>query len=139
MQQGALLGADLQQRVDRLGIRDALRQPAPMGRTDLAALYRTASAVLVTSESEGFGLPVIEALACGAPVVASDIPVLREVGGEACLYCTVADVDAWTEAVIAVVTAGSAPAWVDRSAQAARYTWSAHARTVLDGYRRLLP
>ena len=44
---------------------------------------RRADAVLLTSEREGFGLPIVEALACGTPVVASDIPVCREVGGDA--------------------------------------------------------
>ena len=48
----------------------------------LAALYRRAALVVLPSEREGFGLPVVEALACGTPIVASDLPVLREVGGD---------------------------------------------------------
>lgn len=50
---------------------------------ELAWLYRNAAAVIVPSRHEGFGLPVVEALSLGAPVVASDIPALREVGGRA--------------------------------------------------------
>jgi glycosyltransferase involved in cell wall biosynthesis len=49
----------------------------------LAWLYRHAAAVIVPSRHEGFGLPVVEALSLGTPVVASDIPALREVGGRA--------------------------------------------------------
>ena len=54
----------------------------------LAAIYRRAAMVLITSEREGFGLPMIEAMACGAPVIASDIAVLREVGEAAVAICS---------------------------------------------------
>ena len=54
--------------------------------TELAALYRGAAAVVLPSRYEGFGLPVLEAMACGAPVVAADEPALREVGGDAAVY-----------------------------------------------------
>ena len=64
----------------------------------LAALYRRAALVLMPSEAEGFGLPLVEAMACATPVIASDIPVLREVGAEAAVYCAVADVPAWSAA-----------------------------------------
>jgi glycosyltransferase involved in cell wall biosynthesis len=53
---------------------------------ELAALYRSANSFVFPSLYEGFGLPAVEAMACGCPVVASDIPALREVCGEAALY-----------------------------------------------------
>ncbi|CAM3294133.1 glycosyltransferase [Corallococcus soli] len=139
LQQGGALDATQRAQVRRLGLEDALVQPPRQERPTLAGLYRRASAVLVPSEAEGFGLPVIEALACGAPVVASDLPVLREVGADACTYAPVGDVAAWTDTVDALLTGRRpAPARQARHARAARFTWSAHARTVLGAYLRQL-
>ncbi|RYZ40655.1 MAG: glycosyltransferase family 1 protein [Myxococcaceae bacterium] len=139
VQQGGALDATQRAQVKRLGLEDALVQPPRQERPTLAGLYRGASAVLVPSEAEGFGLPVIEALACGAPVVASDLAVLREVGGDACTYAPVGDVAAWSNAVEVLLTnPRSAPTRESRYARAARFTWSAHARTVLDAYLRML-
>jgi glycosyltransferase involved in cell wall biosynthesis len=93
----------------------------------------------VTSEAEGFGLPVIEALACGAVVLASDLPVLREVGGEAVVYSPVGEVPAWAAAARTLLERpGSGPSRELRLRQAAPYSWAAHARTVCAAYRRLL-
>ncbi|ATB45470.1 glycosyltransferase family 4 protein [Corallococcus macrosporus] len=139
VQQGGVLNDAQRAQVEALGIGDALLQPARQERATLAGLYRNAAAVLVTSEAEGFGLPVIEALACGAPVVASDLPVLREVGAESCTYCPVGDVPAWVGAVSSLLTgSGAQPSREARLSRAARFTWAAHARTVLDAYLRLL-
>ena len=60
---------------------DAVRVLPFVSPEVLAAVYRRAAMTLLPSESEGFGLPVLESLACGTPVVLSDIPVLREIGG----------------------------------------------------------
>ncbi|QSQ28364.1 glycosyltransferase [Pyxidicoccus parkwayensis] len=139
VQQGGALTATQRAQVEALGIGDALLQPPRQERPTLAGLYRRARAVLVTSEAEGFGLPVIEALACGAPVVASDLPVLREVGADTCAYCPVGEVPAWLDTVDALLSGRSpAPPREARLARAARFTWAAHARTVLDAYVRLL-
>ena len=66
---------------------------------ELAALYRGASAFLYPSNYEGFGLPPLEAMASGAPVAVADIPVMREVVGDAALRLPPADVGAWTAAL----------------------------------------
>jgi glycosyltransferase involved in cell wall biosynthesis len=66
---------------------------------ELAALYGNASAVLLPSFYEGFGLPVVEALRAGAPLVLSDIPVLREVAGDAALYAPPDRPDLWAERI----------------------------------------
>ncbi|AWM39597.1 glycosyltransferase family 4 protein [Gemmata obscuriglobus] len=124
--------------IERLGTAGRIVRFAGLSREQLAELYRRASVVLVPSAAEGFGLPVIEALACGAAVVASDIPVLREVGGEAVAYRPVADVPAWAEAVSRVLNGtGFAPPREDRLARAALYSWREHARVIADAYLRL--
>jgi glycosyltransferase involved in cell wall biosynthesis len=139
VQQGGTLNPTQRAQVESLGIGEALLQPPRQERPTLAGLYRRARAVLVTSEAEGFGLPVIEALACGAPVVASDLPVLREVGAETCAYCPVGEVPAWVDTVDALLSGSHPPPPREtRLARAAHFTWAAHARTVLDAYLRLL-
>ena len=66
---------------------------------DLAHAYAKANLLLFPSLYEGYGLPVAEALRANLPVVASDIPVLREVGGDAALYGGLEDRDQWAEHV----------------------------------------
>ncbi len=58
---------------------------------------------VLASEAEGFGLPLAEAMACGAPCVASDIPALRESGGDATLFIPVGDSDALAETIARVL------------------------------------
>lgn len=126
------------EQIERLGIGPQIVRFSNLSRGQLADLYRRAGAVLVPSEAEGFGLPVIEALACGAAVVASDIAVLREVGGDAVVYRPVADVPAWADAVHRVLTEpASAPPREVRAARAALYSWREHARIIADTYLRL--
>ena len=91
--------ADHRQQIARLGLAGAITHVYGLTRAELAEVYRRATVVLMPSEAEGFGLPVIEALACGAAVVASDIPALREAGGPAAVYAPVGDVGAWSDAV----------------------------------------
>jgi glycosyltransferase involved in cell wall biosynthesis len=86
-----------------LGVAGHLTEVPFVTRPVLAALYRRASAVLAPSEREGFGLPLVEAMACGTPVVASDLAVFREVGGEVVVYRALDDEEGWVEAVDTVL------------------------------------
>ena len=86
-----------------LGVSDAILTMPFLDRATLAAVYRRSALLMLTSDREGFGLPVLEALACGTPVLASDIDALREVGGTAAVYCPPGDVEAWTSAVGAML------------------------------------
>ncbi len=104
----------------------------------VAALYQQAALVMITSELEGFGLPAIEALACGAIVMASDIPALREVGGDAVIYCPVGDIARWVDSAHqALLLPDSTPLLAQRLAQASHYSWEQHAKSVMTAYIRL--
>lgn len=136
--------------ITSLGIGDAITVLPFFDPTDararaaLAAVYRRAALVLQPSDAEGFGLPVAEALACGTPVLASDIPVLREVGGDAVTYAPVGDVPAWADAALTLLAERrEAPnAWETRRAAglawASRYRWSTHVAQLVAIYRELL-
>jgi glycosyltransferase involved in cell wall biosynthesis len=142
----------------RLGIADAIVQVPFLSPEMLAALYRRADAVLVTSSREGFGLPVIEALAAGTPVVASDLPVLREVGGSVATYAPLDDICAWRDAVLraiahriartgALIGTGAAVSTHscesdgeqrrERTRHAARFSWADAAAQLSRVYERL--
>jgi glycosyltransferase involved in cell wall biosynthesis len=134
-----------QQMVDRLGIGPYIKVLPFLERRVLASVYRRAAVVLQPSEREGFGLPVAEAKACGAAVVASDLPPLREVGGDGTAYCAVGDIAAWTTTVSALLDERmfNADAWRARCiagiADARRFDALEHARRMIDVYRELLP
>ncbi|MGH8984130.1 MAG: glycosyltransferase family 4 protein [Acidimicrobiia bacterium] len=81
----------------RLG--DRVRTIGRVGDDHLRGLYRGADVFVLPSRHEGFGLPVLEAMAQGTPVVASDIPSLREVAGDAARLVTPFDPDAWAGAL----------------------------------------
>lgn len=78
---------------------DRIHLPGYVVRDDARELLRHAEVVVLPSVAEGFGLPLAEAISCGSPAVASDIPALREVGGDAALYCRPGDPDALAEAL----------------------------------------
>ena len=138
VQQGATLSSAQRAQIDKLAIGDVLLQPPKLDRSVLAGLYRRAAVVLVTSDAEGFGFPVLEALACGAVVVASDLPTLREVGGNAVLYAPMGDVSAWTAMVSAALDQpNSAPSRETRLARARTFTWEQHAQRLRDAYADL--
>ena len=82
------------------------RRVAPSDE-ELRALYSGALAVLVPSLAEGFGLPVVEAMACGAPVIASNASALPEAAEDAAILIAPDDVRAWSEA-LARIAAGEA-------------------------------
>ncbi len=96
---------------------------------ELAAIYSGARALVFPSDDEGFGLPPVEALACGTPVVACDVPALREVLGHRATFVAPNDLDALVAAgAQAQRPAPEPPAWT--WADAARATWDVYERAV---------
>jgi glycosyltransferase involved in cell wall biosynthesis len=126
--------------VRELGLDRAIVVLPFLDRSTLAAVYRHSAVLLLPSEREGFGLPVLEALACGTPVIASDIDALREVGQSAVRYCPPDDVERWTAAVLEVLR-DDAPHAAERRtegiARAAVFSWARYAAQVVPVYRRL--
>ena len=127
----------------RLDIADAVDVLPHLNQPMLAALYRRAAVVLLPSDREGFGLPVAEAMACGTSMIASDLPVLRETGGDAALYCRPGDPSAWVPAIVELLRerAEAGPNWRQRVAmslqQASRFTSLEYARRMAEIYSRL--
>jgi glycosyltransferase involved in cell wall biosynthesis len=136
VQVGGRFSPEQRLELERAGVAGRVRQIESLGRAELAPYYRAARAVVLPSTAEGFGLPVIEALACGTPVIASDLPVLAQVGGNGVVLCRVNDLPAWANAVREVV-AGRGPERASCTAAAARYSWKAHAQTILSTYSTL--
>jgi glycosyltransferase involved in cell wall biosynthesis len=140
---GEALTPDQQAVLRDSGMSERTTMVSDVDEPTLAALYRRATLVLQPSEREGFGLPVIEALASGTPVVASDLPVLREVGGSAVEYCPVGDIDEWCRAVDALVReCRDMPGqWNERRESGRRhargFTWQRFASDVTEVYRRV--
>jgi len=119
-------------RLTALAPADALVIHDGTSEADYLALLETATALVTTSLDEGFGLPLVEAMSLGTPVVASDIPIFREIGGEAALYAPATD----PTAVAGEIRRLEDPAeWAARSAasraQAARFSWEHSAETLL--------
>ena len=92
----------------------------------LAAIYSGAHALVFPSDDEGFGLPTVEALACGTPVVACDAPTVREVLGDRATFVELGDMEGLLEAGLHVTRPAPAPpAWT--WSDAARATWAVYA------------
>ncbi|MGH7899751.1 MAG: glycosyltransferase family 4 protein [Candidatus Binatia bacterium] len=129
---------DLVARVQRLGLEQSTRLAGYIPEEELAALYSGASVFVYPSLYEGFGLPPLEAMACGAPVVAADRTALPEVLGHAALFADPEDVAEFAEAILSLLDHRERRAELGAAGlrQARRFTWEATARATLDAYRR---
>ena len=140
---GGAFTADQLALADALGVRGSIVAMPFVEPPMLAAVYRRCALTLLPSDSEGFGLPLVEAMASGTPTVASAIAALREVGGDAAAYCPAGDAPAWSATVAAMLRERAAdPArWAGRRAaavgRAASFSWSAYADRCAAIYREL--
>lgn len=106
----------------------------------LAAIYRRAVVCLLPSDREGFGLPLLEALASGVPAVASNIASLRETGGDAAIYAAPGHAEAFARAALGLIAEDPDAAAVRRRRgveHARAFTWRAHAAAMTEIYREL--
>ena len=125
---------------EALGEAAAVRRLEAVPDDDLASLYSHCAAFVLPSLYEGFGLPLLEAMACGAPCIASDIPALREVGGDACIYVAPDDLVGIAEALTTVLVDRRLAAQMRTAALArsSQFSWIDCARKTLDAYEALV-
>lgn len=132
--------AELAARAAQLGVSDDVRLLGWVSDEELEGLYAAAAAFVFPSLYEGFGLPVLEAMARGVPVACSDRGALAEVSGDAALHFDPASAASISAAMRTLLTDGAA---AERHrqlgrARAARYTWRAAAEGTLASYKRAL-
>jgi glycosyltransferase involved in cell wall biosynthesis len=126
-----------------LGIADRIVELPFLDRPTLAAIYRRAALVVYPSEREGFGLPLVEAMACGAPILAADLTVFREVAADAARYVHRDDAAAWAEAIADEIDRLASPEHREAERgkvlrRAGRFTLAAYAGGITDIYTRVL-
>ena len=121
-------------------VEDVVRCIGAVAEEDKPALYRGATAFLYPTRYEGFGLPALEALACGVPVVGSNASSVPEIVGEAGMLVDPDDARSMAGALIAVVTDDELREKLSRAAveQARKFSWEKCARETLQAYRDAL-
>ena len=137
--QGSDTGA-LPELAGRLGVQDDVRLLGAVDTDELEELYAAAAVLATATRYEGFGLPVLEAMARGVPVVCTDLPVLREVAGDAARYVPARDSAGLADALRETLAGGPD---VARRVEAGRaratgFTWEAAALATRDVYDRAL-
>ena len=130
----------IRREVERAGMRDAVHMLGRVADSDLPALYSGARMFVMVSLYEGFGLPVLEAMACGTPVITSDVSSLPEVAGPAALLVDPFDVHAIGHAVLKLETEDATRAQLIEAGyrQAKQFTWPRAARQLTSIYADML-
>lgn len=130
----------VEETVSRFGLSTAVRFIGKVPEDDLPGVLSSATVFAFPSLYEGFGLPVLEAMACGTPVVTSNRSSLPEVVGDAALMVEPTDIEALTTALCAVIDDASHAASLGARgvARAAQFTWRRCAEAHLQVYREVL-
>ena len=125
--------------IERHGMNARVQRIGYVAHDDLPALYAAAEAMVFPSLYEGFGLPVIEAMACGCPVITADNSSLPEVAGEAGLLVQATDIEALANAMRRLATDAALRDFMRMAGlqQAGRFSWETTARQTLDVYRHV--
>jgi glycosyltransferase involved in cell wall biosynthesis len=124
-------------RLSELELTDHVHFIGTITDSDLACLYRQAEALLYPSLYEGFGLPILEAMASGCPVITSNVSSMPEVAGEAALLVTPQDVGEIAAAMEGILDPLTAQRLREGGwAQARKFSWERTAKQTLEIYRQ---
>jgi glycosyltransferase involved in cell wall biosynthesis len=131
---------EIDQTIEAFGLQDDVHFPGFVPAQDLALWYNSAEVFVYPSVFEGFGLPILEAMACGTPVILSDASSLPEVAGESGLQLDPYDLSQWTQALH---RAFHDDKWREQTRnlglqEAQRYHWKSTAQATIASYRRAL-
>ncbi len=125
------------QSAEKAGLADRILFVGAVADADLAALYSGARCFVFPSLYEGFGLPVLEAMACGTPVACSNVSSLPEVVGDATLLFDPLEVDSMADALARLLAGADLRAEMDERGlqRAACFSWERTTRQTLEAYR----
>ena len=126
--------------IDRLDVRSDVIEMGYVGRDKLHALYRGATLFILPSIYEGFGLPLLEAMACGTPVAASNVTAIPEVAGDAALYFDPLDIDGMASAMRRLIEDRELGADLVRKGyeRLKFFSWEKCARETMDLFRAVV-
>jgi glycosyltransferase involved in cell wall biosynthesis len=131
---------EVRARAAELGVEKQTLFPGVVNDDRLIELYRRAAAFVFPSRYEGFGLPVLEAMACGCPVISSNASSLPEVAGEAALLVEPSDVEGFAKALQWVLTDSDLARELRARgpARAAQFSWDRTAREMIAVYKKVV-
>jgi glycosyltransferase involved in cell wall biosynthesis len=134
------MDAEIQQTIDAHGLADVVHLPGYVDDDELPLCYNAAEAFVYPSVFEGWGMPVTEAMACGKPVIVSNVSSLPEAAGDTGLQLPADDPEAWTEGLARCI---HDQAWREEQGQRAlqraqQFTWHNTASQTVASYRKAL-
>jgi glycosyltransferase involved in cell wall biosynthesis len=130
---------DVQEHVSRLGLDGVVRRTGRVPREDVLALIANASGLAFPSRYEGFGLPVLEAMALDTPVIAASTTALPEVVGDAGLLVDPDDIEGWAAAMLELLAGSRTRELVDKGRrQAAKLSWARATAATVEAHRDAL-
>ena len=126
--------------IDRLHVNERVRFTGVVDDETLRRLYWGAALFVFPSLYEGFGFPVLEAMAAGCPVICSNTSSLPEVGGDAALFVDPHNIDALAHAMLRVITSSDLQAQMSRAGlnHATRFMWDKAAEETIAVYRKVV-
>jgi glycosyltransferase involved in cell wall biosynthesis len=128
------------QQITKLKLTDRVRFAENLPNEDLIALYNASALFVLPSFYEGFGLPVLEAMACGTPVVCSERGSLKEIAGDAALLIHPDDLEGLADAMAHALEDETLRAQMRERgfANVTRFSWERTARETLGIYKRVV-